>query len=154
MVGEFGPSDQDIHKSLINNRYLAQVAWCASAKRGDTGDTSQRSHPGGDLQWIDPIAQWGSPQGSSSCVTRMALSLFFSFFFEFEFGLDRPSVFPNDSFRPRSHMHSQFHVPRVYTVALRNPPVITDCCQSHRRMETRTTQGNTLLMPRKPIHRC
>lgn len=52
VVDKFGPSDQGFHKSLINNRYLAWVAWCAPVKRGDT---RHRSHPGGDLQWIGPI---------------------------------------------------------------------------------------------------
>lgn len=68
------------------------------------------------------------PPGVVHLLGETRIELFF-FLFEFEFGLDRPSVSPNDSFRPRSHMHSGFHVRRVYSSSIRQ-----SSHQSHRRM--------------------
>lgn len=66
VVCKFGPSDQGGTPQTTDKQQIpgleTTVAWCASVKRGDTG---QRSHPGGDLQRIDPIVQWSGLKGPS-----------------------------------------------------------------------------------------
>lgn len=69
VVSKFGPSDQGGIPQTTDKQQIpglaglgTTVAWCAPVKRGDTG---QRSHPGGDLQRIDPIVQWGGLKGPS-----------------------------------------------------------------------------------------
>lgn len=68
----------------------------------------------GICRWgTDPVVSVGQRPGSS-LLAETGIE-FFSFFFEFEFGLDRTSVTPNDSVRPRSHMRSCFCVPSVHS---------------------------------------